>query len=160
MLSALALMLCAGCPGQGQMPGKTPPPPSSRIDKIVVQSAPTAVNWDQRPGPDGLVVSVHLFNDSSDLPVLGKGTMEFKLYEGTLGEGQLAEAKPLMEWRYSGSLLANCVFRSPIGWGYGMQLGWGSNAPKTESVTLTATYAPPTGPAIAAKPIVIPVGAS
>ncbi len=149
----------AGCSTDGhQKVSSTPPPPVDEIDRIYLQVSPNAVNWDGKPGPDGLEAWVHLFRLSQPLPVTVRGTLRFTIYEGVISENDLASARPFHSWLFDGEKLKLHQVRLMAGWGYAMRLGWGRNKPTTSSVTLTAQYLPLQGNPVHANPIAIPIG--
>ena len=149
----------AGCNTDGhQKVSSTPPRPVGEIDRMVLQASPNAVNWDGKPGPDGLEVCVHMFRLSQPLPVTVRGTIRFTIYEGVISEKDLVSAKPFHSWLFDGDKLKLHRVRMMTGWGYAMRLGWGSNKPTTSSVTLAAEYLPQKGNSIHTNPIAIPIG--
>ena len=139
-------------------PTATPPQAVDEVDAISVLSQPTASDWDGRGGPDGLSVSVHLWQSGRDLPVTARGRLEFVLYEGVIHAGDLPAAKPFERWTFPGPSLPRHLGRSIAGWGYAFRLPW-SRPPTTSAVTLTARYVSPKGrPVPAQQPTVIAVG--
>jgi len=152
-----AAVLVGGCPQNGNVAvSRTPPPPVSQVDKVspeVVHSMP--VNWDDRPGPDGLQVRVHFFRLDRDLPVTVSGTVEFVLYEGRLSTGDVRSARPFRSWAFPQEALPRQISRSRYGWCYAMQLGWGMHVPRSGVVTLIARYLPPDGPAVLSSPMLV-----
>ncbi len=155
----LAAALAAGAAGCD--PARYPPPPVDRVDYVVVSVQPIPMNWDDRPGPDGLEIELYLFRPSQgSLPVTVSGAMEFALYEGRPAAGDIDTARPLRTWRFAGDDLRACLARSTAGWGYAMRLAWGPDPPKTSAITLTARYVPPEGrgPPVSASPTVIAIG--
>ena len=149
----------AGCNTSGQRKvSPNPPPPVDEIDRIFLQTSPNAINWDGKPGPDGLEVYVHLFRYSKGLPVTVRGSLEFVLYEGVIGVKDLASAKPFRSWRFNGKELNSHRIRIMTGWGYAMRLGWGQAAPTASAVTLLVRYISPKGRSVCSDPIAIPIG--
>lgn len=149
----------AGCRTDGHQKVSTNPPRAvDEIDRIFLQTAPNAVNWDGKPGPDGLEVCVHMFRVSQALPVTVRGTLRFTIYEGVISEKDLVSARPLHSWQFDGETLQLHRVRLMMGWGYAMRLGWEQNKPTTSSVTLTVEYLPQKGNSIHTKPIAIPLG--
>ena len=149
----------AGCNTNGpKKVSSAPPQPVDEIDRIFLQVSPNAVNWDGKPGPDGLEVCVHMFRLSQPLPVTVRGTLRFTIYEGVISEKDLASAKPFRSRLFSGEELKAHRVRLMMGWGYAMRLGWGRNKPTTSSVTLAIEYLPQKGNSVHANPIAIPIG--
>ena len=153
-VTVLALALAGGLAGcqAGQTGGllATPPAVTDRADYLLLQVMPVAVDWDGRPGPDGLELSALLFQSEAKMPVLGDGTMEFAIYEGILTNQQIAQAKPFYQWRFTTAELVQAQQRT--------QVGWGDRVPRTGSVTLTARFVPKNGPPVYSSPVVIPMG--
>ena len=154
--TALAWAL-SGCTGPQTISAR-PPSPVDQADRIVIECTSVAVNWDNRPGPDGLPVRVHVFRQAGKLPVTVKGRLEFVLYEGLVSPDETAKAKPFRSWRLEGEQLRSCLGRSPYGWGYVVPLAWGAAAPRTAWVTLLARYVPRKGAPISADLMNIPMG--
>ena len=156
----LAPLLCGCPPSRGPSAiGDRPPASVETVDTMLVQVAPTPVDWDGRPGPDGLMVAVTFFRQPAQLPVTVRGAVEFHLYEGILRGEDLNRAKPLHSWQFSGAQLDASRARSAFGWGYVLRLDWASRPPGTSSVTLVPAYLPPAGPAIRHDPIVVTITA-
>jgi len=127
-----------GCPQPNAMPPQTP-----EVDRIGLLALPTALNWDGRPGPDGVQTIVHLFRPPAPQPVLVSGTLEFLLFEGRVSREELTGAKPFHVWPFTAAQLEPYVRRSVFGWGYALRLPWGPRAPQSSSITLAARYTPP-----------------
>jgi hypothetical protein len=156
---SIAFAPLAGCNTDvRQKVSANPPPPVDEIDRIFRQTSPNAVNWDGKPGPDGLEVCVHLFRHSRDLPVTVGGALQFIIYEGVISEKDLSGAKPLRSWQFTGEELKAHRVRLMMGWGYAMRLNWGRTPPKASSVTLLVRYISPKGRIISASPLTIPIG--
>ena len=141
-----ALLLAAAAGGCVPPAGPTATPPAAvdEVDAIVVLSAPVASDWDGRPGPDGLNISVHLWRADRNLPVTARGRLEFVLYEGVLHAADLPTARPLESWSFPGQVLPRHLGRSIAGWGYAFRLPW-SRPPSTSAVTLMTRYVSPAG---------------
>ncbi|MCK4626372.1 MAG: hypothetical protein KAV00_13725 [Phycisphaerae bacterium] len=149
----------AGCNTNGpKKVSATPPPPVDEIDRIYLQVSPNAVNWDGKPGPDGLEACVHMFRLSQPLPVTVRGTLKFTIFEGVISESNLLSARPFHSWLFDGETLKLHQVRLMMGWGYAMRLGWERNKPTTSSVTLAVEYLPQKGDSVHANPIAIPIG--
>lgn len=150
-----ALCVC-GCPQGPEKVGSLPPRTVAEVDSILLQALPAAVNWDDRPGPDGLQVRVLFFRRGRALPVTVSGMLEFALYEGNVARDTPA-AQPFHTWRFSDRQLTGYLTRAPAGWGYGMPLAWGSRAPGTGTVTLVGKYISPDGRALLSAPVAIAI---
>ena len=156
---AIIFASLAGCNTDGhQKVSSAPPRPVDEIDRIFLQTSPNAVNWDGKPGPDGLEVCVHMFRLSQPLPVTVRGTLRLTIYEGVISKKDLVSARPFRSWLFSGEELKAHRVRLMMGWGYAMRLGWGANKPTTSSVTLAIEYLPLQGNPVHANPIAIPIG--
>ena len=153
-LAALLAAALAGCNGPGALTA-SPPPAVGQVDRVVLSPVPVASNWDGRPGPDGLEVTVRLFQYRRELPVTVKGTLEFLLYEGVIDAQELPETQPVRTWRFSEDGLREHLHRSMFGWGYSVRLGWASDVPQTSSVTLLTRYLPPEGPPVVSRPMAV-----
>lgn len=151
-LSLAALVAVAGCPPMG------PPAPMgvSHVDKIMLMSSPAPINWDSRPGPDGLQARVILFQIDQDLPVLlAAGTLEFLLFSDRVSDEDILTGKPVLKWAFPADRLAEHRTHGRIGWEYKFRLPWAGKPPKCLTATLIARYASPDGEPIYSKPIVI-----
>lgn len=147
-----AAVVVSGCP-----PPDAPPPQVVRVDQITLLALPTALNWDNRPGPDGVQTIIHLFQQGPREPVLASGTLEFLLYEGRVSREELAAAKPFHIWPFTASEIEPYLGRSKAGWGYALRLPWGPKVPQSGSVTLAVRYTPlgAGGPTLYSAPTVI-----
>jgi hypothetical protein len=159
---ACLLAVAAGCGGTTSRTvrgvSQTPPKPVDSVDAIDLWAAPpAAINWDDQPGPDGVQVSVFLYQSDHAEPVLVKGTIEFLMFEGRKARESLATAKPLRMWSYGVTELATQQVRGPAGWGYAFQLGWGKDVPQSAVITLIVRYVPAAGAATYSEPMVISV---
>ena len=154
----IAAAALAGCDAGPKQVSPTPPAAVNGADALHVQCSYAPVDWDGRPGSDGLVVQVLLFRQRRDLPVLVRGTIAFRLFQGVIRAGQIGDVKPAWSWQFQGRQLRACQTRTVWGWGYTLRLGWGQAAPATSSVTLLAEYVPEKGPTLRSDPIVIPMG--
>lgn len=158
ILPAVVALALIGCDAAPKTVGATPPAPVAVADEMLLRASSPAVNWDDDPGPDGLMVRVDLFRHPGALPVMVKGTLEFILYEGVVASGALSRAKPFRTWRFAGKELEPFRSRSMVGWGYVIRLAWGQQRPGTSSVTLWARYLSPGGQAISDEPVTINTG--
>lgn len=133
--------------------------PAPQIDAIQLMSMHSAINLDDRPGADGIQLSVFLFRQDQPLALrLERGTLELVLYDGRVAATQLASAQPARIWRYSAANLRSIENRSAIGVGYRTTLDWSDARPQSSVVTLAARILRPGKPALYAKPAHIPVG--
>lgn len=155
LIAAAAL---AGCDAGTKQVSPTPPAAVDGADALHVQCSHAPANWDGKPGPDGLVVQVLLFRQGRDLPVLVRGTIGFRLFQGVVRAAQISDVKPAWSWEFQGPQLQASQARTVWGWGYTMRLGWGQALPATSSVTLLGEYVPEKGTTLRSDPIVIPMG--
>jgi len=154
---ALAAAGAGGCGVQAARVSSTPPPPVDAPTDLVVRTPPTAVNWDQRPGADGIPVLVHLFRRPGDaLPVMVRGRIRFDLYEGILQPEDLSAARPWRTWQFQGEQLRRGAVRAPEGWGYAFRLDFSDAPPATSAVTLVTRYLSPDGRTVLAERTVLP----
>ena len=152
-----AACVAAGC-GNSHRVSTTPPWPVENVDHIDVWAVNSAaINWDEVPGPDGVRLSVFLFQGGQAEPVMTKGTLEFSMYEGRPKAAASQEPKLLRTWTFTTQELATRQMRSMVGWGYAIQLGWGRDVPQTPAVTVVAKYIPPKGEPLVSSPTVIEV---
>ncbi|KKM71108.1 hypothetical protein LCGC14_1433920 [marine sediment metagenome] len=145
----------SGCAAGADTLTASAPQAVDEVDDMVVHVVPVALNWDERPGPDGLDVSVYMYLYARKLPVTVKGTLAFEVYEGGIQGPDLATARPFFTWRFDADALQSYLGRSAAGWGYAIRLGWGPRSPATSSVTLAARYVPGKGRTIYTRPITI-----
>ena len=159
-IAAWLLSAAPGCQDTGRVKVHNwPPRPVDRVDEIVLRLTPPApVNWDDRPGHDGLQVQVNFFQIDEPLSVTVKGSLDLALYEGRVRPEDLAAAKPIHTWPFSGAQLAGLAGKSAVGWGYAMRLPWGSRSPAGTTATLTARYRSADGNVKAAKSLYVPLG--
>ena len=159
MLLCGASMLC-GCPPGAQKVGDTPPAPVDVVDSVNLWVRPTAMNWDDKPGPDGVQVQVYFFRRDAEhkLPLTVSGPVDMILFEGNVKPSEMSSAKPFRTWRFSPEQMKSFLTRGWAGWCYAVTLPWGANAPRTDSVTLTAKYTAPEGRSLYAAPASISMG--
>ncbi len=140
-----ALAGCAGPQQQDVRPGSaTPPRPVADVDVVDLQAMPTAMNWDDVSGPDGLQARVFLFRQDRAQPVVGEGRLVFSMFEGRVPVTALAVAEPAERWAFEGDALRARLGRNIVGWGYAFVLPW-RRVPPSAAVTLVAHYEPPGG---------------
>jgi hypothetical protein len=157
--AALAAGLClAGCKGGGgRRAGPPAPTPVRResVDAVNLQALPAAVNWDDRPGPDGLRTRVYLFQVERSEPLTANGSLDFLLYAGNVTRDDLPELEPVETWHYERDRVPRYAVRSLAGVGYAFSLEWGPQAPEADSVTLVARYTPHGGEPVESSPVAI-----
>jgi hypothetical protein len=150
---ALAVFAMAGC-GLGQDGQR--PPVVAEVDRLLLQTPEAASDFDRDGKNDGVEATVFLFRGDPPQQVLVGGSLRFDLYEGRIAAGDLAAARPLKTWNFSGEQLTHMQgHHSFWGWGYHAMLDWGPNAPATSCVTLTVRHVAPSGAAVMAEPVVL-----
>ncbi len=154
------LSLTAGCQNTGRVKVHNwPPRPVDHFDEIVLRLTPPApVNWDDRPGADGLQVQMNFFLIDRPLSVTVKGSLTLDLYQGRVEASQLDSAEPLHNWTYDGAQLATHAGKSAFGWGYAMRLAWHARPPAGKIATLVARYRSRDGNVKASSPLYVPLG--
>lgn len=139
MLAAAAVI--SGCPPQGEVM----PKPVAAVVGMEMQVNLYALNWDGRPGPDGLEVRVRLYIPDPVRAVPVSGTLEFLLFEGRIPPERIEQTKPLRTWSFVGEPLQRHARPGPVGWHYMLRLDWGLDVPTSNSVTLISRYKLPDG---------------
>ncbi len=150
----------AGCHNTGRVKVHDwPPRLVDRFDAVVLRLTPPApVNWDDKPGADGLQVQINFFQIDKPLSVTVKGSLELELYQGRVQAAQLASAKPIRTWPFSGVELAGFAGKSAFGWGYAMRLAWGARPPAGSTATLIVRYRSLDGNVKTSSPLYVPLG--
>lgn len=158
-LAAVAVLVLSGCGNTGPVKVQNHPPRGvAEVDVIGLRMTPPApVNWDGRPGPDGLQVQVNFFRRDEDLSVTVKGSLELALYEGRIEVEHLGAARPVRTWRFDSVELSTYCGKSAFGWGYAMRLPWGSQPPPGPNATLGSRYISPGGRVVSGRPIIVPL---
>lgn len=154
------LLAVAGCADQTPVGDRTTPPgPVAQVSQVDLQVVPTAINFDDRPGPDGLRAMVFLYQVYSGgkvETVMGDGTLELVLFDGRVEESAILSTAPLHVWKFSSPELRPFARRGMVGWGYGFpQLPWGKDAPTKSVVTLVARFTG-AGRTVYSAPVTIP----
>ena len=127
----------------------SPPPAQAKVDAIEMRVMPAAVNWDAKPGPDGLqgVVILYSLGESASavraVPV--SGTLELLMFKGRVTASTAGEVKPAYTWTFTGEQLLPMLEHGIVGWEYVLRLKWGDKPPCMGAVTLVARYRQPDG---------------
>jgi len=153
LLGCIAMIGCATERGSIKM--LEPPRPVDLVDRVTLMSLPTAVNLDQDPGPDAVMVQAHLFKNNQPAPVLVNGKLQFLLYENRVTRSELHALSPHLVWTYSGAKLERHKTQTWVGWGYSAKLRWGSKPPTSKAVSLAARYISDRGAVVYSSPVVI-----
>jgi len=125
---------------------------ADRIGLFVPESA--IVNWDGKPGLDGVIAQVMLFrNEGGGLKsVLVTGDVDIMIYEGAKPANLSDAIKPFLSWTFNARELSQRVVGQYGSlWGYALRLPW-KLPPRSEKVWLIARYRPPSGRAIYSSP--------
>lgn len=133
--------------------------PLPRVDKMELESFPSAAQLDDKPGPDGVTLKLRLY--SLDTPLafaLTQGEIEFVIYEGSIRENEISGATPFHIWRFSAKQMAQSGRKSIVGWHYAMSLLWGDHVPGSSTITLVVRIPRPEGGPIYAKPVHLAMG--
>lgn len=133
--------------------------PLPRVDKMELESFPSAVNLDEVPGPDGVSLKLRLYNLDTPLAfALTQGDLEFVLYEGSIKETEIGAATPFHIWRFSAKQIGQSGRKTIVGWQYAMSLNWDTHVPTSSTVTLVARIPRPGEGPIYAKPVHLAMG--
>lgn len=133
--------------------------PSQRVDAVQLMTPPTAMNWDDRPGPDGVPVTVYLFRLDDPQPVtLRSGNLDFLMFEGRVGREALS-TEPFQTWSFTAEELRSALSRTMVGHCYQIPLAWTVKPPRTNNITLVARYRPVSGDPVYSAPTAISVRA-
>lgn len=138
------------------------PTPSPTVNAIELSAMPTAINFDNIPGPDGVRIRIVLWQIISDVPhaiQLKQGIVECLLYEGQVAPDTLNEKQPAIIWRYSANSLARSMSKSIVGYKYNASLRWNKdNQPKGSTITIAVRLLRPGRSPLYAKPINLALG--
>ncbi len=161
---AASVAACAGCqqPARthdhdtAQPPARTTTGPAQRIDAIQLLAAPTPINWDEQGGPDGVPVTVYLFQADRAEPVtLDNGALEFRLYDGRVATTDLFSVPPIHRWRFTAAQLQRARGRTIVGHCYRLPLDWGDDTPRVPRLSLVCLYEPTEGRTVASAPVTL-----
>jgi len=156
-----AAVLC-GCDQPPNTVGNSPPRPVEEVQVVHMDvTPPTPLNWDNRPGADGVQIRV-FFEGSGTLPVTVSGSVEAQLFELAQGktEGEALSGKPFKVWSYTPGELNGFLARTQYGWAYVLVLAWGDQVPKTGRIVLRVAYRSPAGRVNFSSPVTIQMSAS
>jgi hypothetical protein len=160
-LAVLALLSTAGsgCSSTKPGTGRTPGLKTEAIVEINMLTAPSALNFDGVPGPDGISLRIYAGNPRLPkcLPITA-GTLEILLFDGLLQAGEVKSAQPLIVWSYPADELPRFARKSSIGVSYVFTPRWGPHRPKRNRATAVARYLPPDGASISSAPAAMFVG--
>jgi hypothetical protein len=158
-LSAACLFL-SGCVSEskGKKPAAIPEAGSQSIQEINVLAIPVALNFDERPGPDGFVIKVFASNRKRAKPLpIEKGSIEVLMFDGVPGMTEGASLQPKRIWSYSAEELKHFENTGSIGLAYQLAPLWGDAKPTGNNISVVVRYTAPSGATIASAPSVISV---
>jgi len=148
----------AGCVSDRRTPTSGGAIAKGPVERLHVITGPTALNFDQVPGPDGFMARVYATGAKGGGTVLiVNGTLEVLMFDGLLKDPNPASSKPLRIWTYSASELKPCGQRSSVGFAYVLTLPWGDAKPTRDKITIVARYVPPRGEPIYSGPTSISI---
>ncbi len=146
-------------PKKAETIGVSSTAPVPRVDAVILRALPAAVNLDDKPGPDGINVSVNLFRTDKPLAVkLQAGVIELLMYDGKISATELARAEPVKVWRYPAGLFSRAGSDAAVGYTYRVALAWGKNTPSKNTVTISARLLRPGRSPLYAMPSIISIG--
>ena len=128
------------------------------ITEINLLAIPVALNFDDKPGPDGFVIKV--FANSRKRPKtqpIESGTIDVLMFDGVPGGPDSASLQPLRIWSYSAQELKSFEVHGSIGTGYQLAPRWGDAKPTGNSISVVVRYTARSGASIASAPSVISV---
>ena len=121
-------------------PKRAPSPPSGPITELHILALPTALNLDDRPGPDAAAVKVYAIpQGSARAGLIREGTLEVLAYPGTLDLTQELPA-PFHTWTFTPADLVPFRFEAALGTGYNLVLSCAPKAFPNERLTLVGRY--------------------
>jgi hypothetical protein len=157
--SALALGLAAGCVSEKQQKKihpKSEPGGSTAIQEINLLAIPVALNFDDKPGPDGFVIKIYAGNRNRAKPFpIESGKIEVLMYDGIPGVTENASLKPRRVWTYTAEELRQSQIQSSIGTGYQLAPLWGDAKPIQDKIAVVVRYTPVNGPPLSSAPSII-----
>jgi hypothetical protein len=156
---ALALGLALGCVSEKQQKKIHPKPEpggSAAIQEINLLAIPVALNFDDKPGPDGFVIKIYAGNRNRAKPFpIESGKIEVLMYDGIPGVTENAALKPRRVWTYTAEELRQSQIQSSVGTGYQLAPLWGDAKPVQNKIAVVVRYTPLNGPPITSAPSVI-----
>ena len=153
----LAWML-VGCVSDRRAPTGAAPSSKGPVEQIHVITGPTALNFDQVPGPDGFQARVYATSAKGAATVsIVNGTLEVMMFDGLLKDENPASAKSLRVWTYTASELKRYGQKTSVGFAYVLTLLWGEARPTQDKITIVARYVPQRGLPIYSGPTSISI---
>ncbi|MDP6637500.1 MAG: hypothetical protein QGG42_21585 [Phycisphaerae bacterium] len=153
ILAAVAAAAQVGCTTTPVRSGR--PVTVANIDRIALLVPENAiVNWDDKPGLDGIVAQVMHFKDYGKGPksVLVSGEVDIMVFEGPKPDRFDNAGKPFFSQTFtSGQLAQRIVGQYNALWSYSLRVRWPA-VPQSSKVWLIARYRPPSGNAVYSSP--------
>lgn len=149
--SLLLTLLAAGLAGCASIPSG-----GSAIREIHLFGVPVAINFDQKPGPDGFAFRIYASDGRAPKGVaITNGKLEILLFDGAPSDAERGTTPPLRVWTYDPKKLREVAGRSSIGWGYRFALQWDDARPTGDRFAVVARYVAPSGAVVSSSPGVI-----
>ena len=150
----LVTVALSGCTSSGARPRRSE---DVVVEQLRLLTSPTVVNFDNRPGPDGLLAQVYAFGKGSAKAIrLTDGTLEITLFDGQHFEYD-ESARSIWTRRIEADELRQLGHGSLIGVGYGVQVRWGESVPTRHDVTLFARYERSDGEVVESAGVSLPL---
>lgn len=123
---------------------------SGDIQELHLFVLPVGLKATQPGAQDGLAVRVFASSRSRAKGVtIRRGTLEILAFDGAVNP------TPAQVWSYPAASLSAYAAASSLGTGYELVLLWKGARPVSNTLTIVARYAPPSGMAVLAAPSVI-----
>ncbi len=149
--SAFPALLALGLAACATKPGAPPPADSATLDELNLLGLPVAVNLDDRPGADGVVVKLFATRRTTPRAVpIRSGTLELTAYPGT--PSPTALPPPFHVWTFTPAELATHEFKTALGTGYNLILDWTPRLLSSDRVTIIARHHPDRGQPVSSAP--------
>jgi len=146
--ACLAALVLSGCATNTKTPPRNSP---SAISGLNLLGLPVAINLDDRPGADGIVLRLFATSQASPRAVpLRSGILEILAYEGT--PNPAAWPEPFHCWTFTPAELIPCEFNTLLGTGYKFVLNWLPRVFHSNRVTVIARYRTPAGNPVTSAP--------
>src|SRR5262249_30873792 len=126
--------------------------------EVNLLAIPVALNFDQKPGPDGFVIKVYATNRKRPkaLPI-NRGKIDVLMFDGVPGVTEGASLQPRRTWTYTAEELKTFEIQGAIGTGYQLAPQWGDTVPAGNQISVVVRYSPPEGRPVTSAPSVIAV---
>jgi len=155
IVAAAAAITHSGCAPETTITKPSLPKPVAIVDRVALLMPESAVvNMDGKPGYDGVVAQIMLFqkSDRGIKSVLGSGDVDVLIFEGRRPNRLDDAPAPFFTWTFTSDELArHIVGQYNALWGYSLQLQW-DTAPRASRMWLVARYRPTSGPAVYSSP--------